>query len=1153
MPKGIRNPKTEGRRLRRWSEARLARFGIRASGFFRISDFEFRSWSIALFLTLALTALAAEPPEAKPTFHASLRAASDAATADQSLVLLIFGADWCAPCKQLKSQTLDSPEFREQGGVVHIAEVDVDANAKTARDFAVEAVPTLVLLTGDGKIVTRQTGFVRTAELLLWLQEGRRRAKAGQWEGTVPGSKLDELTAKAAAGNLSSNDLRRVVALLGEADPADRTAAGNLLLGQREAAVVPLIEATGDEYLGVRLNAGDLLHRLAPDAPVADPWQLPEERSNTVAALKNWWADTGKLPPSAAPRPGDASFEASIKEALDDLRGEDPVRRTEAMTTLAGNGPAALPAVREALKRAERTGDQRSLVLLEDVRWAILVPDTLEQRAAGVRGALARGRSSERQAAAERLTRGSREALPALSELVNDADPLVVESAVRALSGIGGKDAIPAMAALLNAADGNLRMTAAQALGHTRNSDAIKPLLTVCDDPNEIVACTALAAIEEIRSRESSRPARGSLPDEITAGLRRCLGDSRWRVRATAAEIAGKLSAANLVPDLKKLLDDPDGFVVKNTLAALKSLNAAPGATRLAELGKRLPSLRGDIVELMLESESTTMVQSVTEMFNTSGPDVQVTILNALAQHESLDDNRTDNGWKPLFTQAATATDPRLRSAAATALASRSPKLAAELVGPLLADEDRDTRKAAAEVVLILLTRDAEPGLSTRSSFISGTSVSSFLPLRVEGRPTETRQPIATPERRKAWHEAMVQRAGPAPPFAVAAAVFATGDGKSDLPLLEAALDKFEFKGLRQQQGDLMAVMLVISKLPWPESRPVLDRLSASPVLFALAVQRSGRTNAALADYLLEPARFKTVMERASGDELTGVLGLLVGYSFGDERQPWSLLATDERTKAVVSALVSSTNAGLRAASIYALGLRPAGSSSAIFEKALDDPDPWVRAAAVQAVTRSTRDRPALETRLGPLLAETNLQVAAKAALALLQPEVRRAAGLEAEDQYFVFEGNTIGGSVVSSTTDDRPLTPLEDKPAFLPLARERLAGSSGFEAAPFALLLAQYGEFDGIDRLLAQNAGSGRGSEIEATSVVLTGIALSRDAKYLPALQRMTAATSAEWELRKILQALRGLTGPDVRQLRLEVNKRIREAADSAGTPILD
>jgi len=119
------------------------------------------------------------------------------------------------------------------------------------------------------------------------------------------------------------------------------------------------------------------------------------------------------------------------------------------------------------------------------------------------------------------------------------------------------------MAALLRASDANLRMTAAQALGKTKNKEAVAPLLAVVSDPNEVVAGTALAALEQLNAARSYS-ARRELAPELIAALRGSLKDARWRVRAAAAEIAGKLGAKELVSVLKTLLADEDGFVVKN-------------------------------------------------------------------------------------------------------------------------------------------------------------------------------------------------------------------------------------------------------------------------------------------------------------------------------------------------------------------------------------------------------------------------------------------------------------------------------------------------------------------------------------------------------------------------------------------------------------
>ena len=306
----------------------------------------------AALLTAVGTAGAADATN-QPVFHASWRAASAAAAADQSLVLLIFGAEWCGPCQQLKNETLAASEFRLQAEPLHVVEVDVDTSKKMARDFAVEAIPALVLLTADGKITGRRTGFVNTAEMTAFLENGRRRADLGQWDGLAPASPLDEYVKKAASDSLTTNDLRRLVEMLGEPDPADRAGLAAILLGQREQAVPWLIEGVNNPYLGVRIGAAELLQRLAPGAAAVDPWQSPEELAVAAANLRKWWVATGALPPAAQARPADPALENSIKAGLEALRGDDPVRRTGAMAALAGAGADALPAVREALRRAE--------------------------------------------------------------------------------------------------------------------------------------------------------------------------------------------------------------------------------------------------------------------------------------------------------------------------------------------------------------------------------------------------------------------------------------------------------------------------------------------------------------------------------------------------------------------------------------------------------------------------------------------------------------------------------------------------------------------------------------------------------------------------------------------------------------------------------
>ena len=77
-------------------------------------------------------------------------------------VLLDFWAEWCGPCKMI-APTVDELAH-EYDGRLKVCKVDVDENQRTAQQYAVRSIPSLLFFK-DGKVVETIVGAVRKQRL----------------------------------------------------------------------------------------------------------------------------------------------------------------------------------------------------------------------------------------------------------------------------------------------------------------------------------------------------------------------------------------------------------------------------------------------------------------------------------------------------------------------------------------------------------------------------------------------------------------------------------------------------------------------------------------------------------------------------------------------------------------------------------------------------------------------------------------------------------------------------------------------------------------------------------------------------------------------------------------------------------------------------
>jgi thioredoxin 1 len=81
-------------------------------------------------------------------------------------VVVDFWAEWCGPCKQI-APVLDEISGK-LGDKVKIVKLNVDENRKTAEQYGIMSIPTLLMFKG-GTIASKQVGFGGKPKLEQWI------------------------------------------------------------------------------------------------------------------------------------------------------------------------------------------------------------------------------------------------------------------------------------------------------------------------------------------------------------------------------------------------------------------------------------------------------------------------------------------------------------------------------------------------------------------------------------------------------------------------------------------------------------------------------------------------------------------------------------------------------------------------------------------------------------------------------------------------------------------------------------------------------------------------------------------------------------------------------------------------------------------------
>lgn len=107
----------------------------------------------------------------------AVRQAFKQSAEDGRPVLVNVTTTWCGPCIRMKRETFPHQAVKAELKHWIVVSIDRDQYRQLAQDIGASGLPTYLVAAADGRILTKQAGYVYALDFAQWLQAARKKHK----------------------------------------------------------------------------------------------------------------------------------------------------------------------------------------------------------------------------------------------------------------------------------------------------------------------------------------------------------------------------------------------------------------------------------------------------------------------------------------------------------------------------------------------------------------------------------------------------------------------------------------------------------------------------------------------------------------------------------------------------------------------------------------------------------------------------------------------------------------------------------------------------------------------------------------------------------------------------------------------------------------